>query len=67
MGNAENLLIAIPLTVPGAAWAIGLTSGILGLRRLESAVATEAASAFGALISFALGIVAIVFILSFRW
>jgi hypothetical protein len=67
MGSARDLSIAIPLAVAGAASAVGLISGSLGLRRSGSGVVREIAAALGVLVSFALGAVSLIFAFSFHW
>jgi hypothetical protein len=67
MGSAGDTEIAIALALAGAAALLGLTFGILGLRHSASAATIQIGSTLGLLVSLVLGVVALVFALSFRW
>jgi hypothetical protein len=74
MGSAKDTAIAVPLAIAGAAALIGSIFGTLALRSIlrlhhtkPSAFVLGLSSILGLLVSLVLGIVALVFALSFRW
>jgi hypothetical protein len=66
MGSATDEQIALPLGLAGLAALLGLLSGSLALVN-ERHVAVEIAAAVGVTTSAVLGVVALVFALSFHW
>jgi hypothetical protein len=66
MGSATDEQIAVPLGLAGLAALLGLLSGSLALVK-ERHVAVEITAAVGVTTSAVLGVVALVFALSFHW
>jgi hypothetical protein len=66
MGSATDEQIGVPLAVAGAAAVLGLVFGALALVK-ERHVAVEITAAIGIAASAVLGVVALVFALSFHW
>src|SRR5689334_5633666 len=66
MGSATDEQIAVPLALAGGAAVLGLVLGVLALVK-ERHVAVEITAAVGVAASAVLGVVALVFALSFHW
>jgi len=66
MGSATDGQIAVPLGLAGLAALLGLLSGSVALVK-ERHVAVEVTAAVGVTASLVLGVVVLVFALSFHW